>query len=399
MTQSILFANAMNILHTTNLNIYLFDNENNVPFFHEIVKMPSFMRATNEKELGYFSEQMIQGEKIVYSYVTKEGLYYLGFPFNYSKPYTIIAGPYLSITPNLHALIRKYQLSNDKSEMVKDYFNNLQLLSTDKVNGFVSVLHQFEHMLHTNPERASISTLYIEDSPKKETDFYLEEDDREIIELRYKVENRIMNAVATGNKQEAANTYIANNSLFTFSDRFPNQPIARVKNLMTIFNTLLRKAAKEGNVPTYLIHRMSEKYAYKIMYTNRLDRLQKLSTEMIEDYSDLVLSQSIQSCSKSTKIVIEYLVSNYDKPMDKEYLASITFTHPGHLSRKFKQDTGKTLVSYQQTLRIERAKYLLDTENLPIEEIAWIVGYDDASYFSRVFKKEVGCTPTEYRLL
>lgn len=399
MTQSILIANAMTLFHVTDLNVYILNKNNEFTFHHEMVKMPSFARESNEKELIQFSQKMLPGEKKVYSYATQTGLHYLGYPFKKKDPYTIIIGPYLSVTPNYHYLTRKLQLNNQQGEMINDYYSNLQLLAPDKVEGFINVLFQFEQMLNIKPERVVITESDKEDfSPPRDPYFEENETDHDIIELRYKVEKRITHAIATGNKKEAKNTFIANRSLFTFSERFPNQPMTRVKNLAVILNTLSRTAAKEGNAPSFLIHRVSEKYAHKIMYLNRIDQLQKLFTDMIENYCDLVLQHSIKECSKTTRIVIEYLVSNYDKSLNKEYLASITFTHPGHLSRKFKQDTGKTIIGYQQMLRIERAKYLLENNNLPIEEIAWLVGYEDTSYFSRVFKKEIECTPTEYRI-
>ena len=56
-----------------------------------------------------------------------------------------------------------------------------------------------------------------------------------------------------------------------------------------------------------------------------------------------------------------------------------------------------TITEYQQELRINQARHLLKTENLPVDEIAWIVGYNDPSYFGRVFKKATGYSPSGYR--
>lgn len=399
MTKSILIANAITMFHVTNLNTYVLNEQNEFLFHHEMVKIPSFLQTVFEMELMYFSQQINSKEKKVYSYMTQGGLHFLGYPFETEKNHHIIIGPYLTTTPNYRLLNRTYQLNNEQSEMTKDYYSSLQLLTEDKAEGFISILNQFDHMLTTKSERAIVTRDTDIDLLTQEGSAFEENNrDRDIVELRYKVENRIMQAVSSGNKIEAKNTFVANSSLFTFSERFPHQPMTRVKNLTIILNTLLRNAARKGNVPSYLLHRLSEKYAYKITYSDRMDQLQKLFTDMIESYSDLVLHHSIQDCSKSTQMVIEYLVSNYDKTLNKEYLSSVTFTHPGHLSRIFKKDTGKTIIGYQQFLRIDKAKYFLDNDNLPIEEVAWLVGYEDSSYFSRVFKKEVGCTPTEFRI-
>jgi AraC-like DNA-binding protein len=80
-------------------------------------------------------------------------------------------------------------------------------------------------------------------------------------------------------------------------------------------------------------------------------------------------------------------------------LAANNFTHPSHLSRKFKRDTGMTITAYQQNVRIHQAKHLLKNESIPIEEVSWMVGYEDSSYFTRIFKRDTGHTPSQFREL
>jgi transcriptional regulator GlxA family with amidase domain len=69
------------------------------------------------------------------------------------------------------------------------------------------------------------------------------------------------------------------------------------------------------------------------------------------------------------------------------------------LKRRFKAATGMPLIEYLQNLRIEQGKALLETTGLPVEEIAAEVGYADASFFRRLFKRLVGLTPVAYRRL
>jgi transcriptional regulator GlxA family with amidase domain len=67
------------------------------------------------------------------------------------------------------------------------------------------------------------------------------------------------------------------------------------------------------------------------------------------------------------------------------------------LKRRFKAATGMPLIDYLQNLRIEQGKNLLETSNLPVEEISAEVGYADASFFRRLFKRLAGLTPLAYR--
>jgi len=67
------------------------------------------------------------------------------------------------------------------------------------------------------------------------------------------------------------------------------------------------------------------------------------------------------------------------------------------LKRRFKSAAGVSLIEYLQNLRIEAGKQLLETSTLPVEEISASVGYADASFFRRLFKRLAGLTPSHYR--
>ena len=70
---------------------------------------------------------------------------------------------------------------------------------------------------------------------------------------------------------------------------------------------------------------------------------------------------------------------------------------PNHLSAVFKEETGQSFTKYLTDHRIKTAKKLLDTSKKRSSEIAELVGYPDPHYFSSVFKKSTGMTPSQYR--
>jgi transcriptional regulator GlxA family with amidase domain len=67
------------------------------------------------------------------------------------------------------------------------------------------------------------------------------------------------------------------------------------------------------------------------------------------------------------------------------------------LKRRFKAATGSTLIEYLQNLRVEAAKQLLESGQLPVDEISVEVSYEDPSFFRRLFKRRTGLTPSQYR--
>lgn len=67
------------------------------------------------------------------------------------------------------------------------------------------------------------------------------------------------------------------------------------------------------------------------------------------------------------------------------------------IKRRFKAATGVTLIEYLQNLRVEEAKRLLEVTDQPAERIGFEVGYEDPSFFRRLFKRTTGLTPAQYR--
>jgi transcriptional regulator GlxA family with amidase domain len=69
------------------------------------------------------------------------------------------------------------------------------------------------------------------------------------------------------------------------------------------------------------------------------------------------------------------------------------------LKRRFKLATGLALIDYLQNLRIEEAKHLLESTRRPVDEIGFEIGYEDASFFRRLFRRRSGVAPAQYRRL
>ncbi|MGB0468436.1 MAG: AraC family ligand binding domain-containing protein [Pontibacterium sp.] len=83
--------------------------------------------------------------------------------------------------------------------------------------------------------------------------------------------------------------------------------------------------------------------------------------------------------------------------LDLDTLAASVNLSKYHFIKKYKELTTSTPISHFIHLKIERACHLLDTTRNSISEIAFAVGYEDAYYFSRIFKKSMGVSPSQYR--
>jgi two-component system response regulator YesN len=93
----------------------------------------------------------------------------------------------------------------------------------------------------------------------------------------------------------------------------------------------------------------------------------------------------------------EYIKANYSKAITLEDVAREINVSPQYLSKLFKEETGENFIDYLTGIRIRIAKSLLEGDDVSIREICYSIGYSDPNYFSRIFKKIVGSTPTEYK--
>lgn len=96
---------------------------------------------------------------------------------------------------------------------------------------------------------------------------------------------------------------------------------------------------------------------------------------------------------------IEYIRDNYQNNISLNDLASHTHYSPYHFIRLFKQHTGKTPFAFLLEVKLEKAKTLLKHTDHSIEEICYLSGFNSQSYFSQIFKKRTGVSPSQYRLL
>lgn len=99
-------------------------------------------------------------------------------------------------------------------------------------------------------------------------------------------------------------------------------------------------------------------------------------------------------------LIKSYIDNNYmQEELSLQEVADEFDISSSYLGKLMRSELGKTFIEYLTEVRIEKAKKMLEEENIGIKihEVAQLVGYSSQHYFSRVFKKEVGVTPFEYK--
>ena len=95
--------------------------------------------------------------------------------------------------------------------------------------------------------------------------------------------------------------------------------------------------------------------------------------------------------------IVEWIRTHYDQPLTVSSIAEHFGYHPTYLSAIFKKYTGAPILTYLNRTRISVAKNLLLNRQLSILQIACMCGFTDEKYFMKLFKRQEGITPTQYR--
>ncbi|MFC6333449.1 response regulator [Paenibacillus septentrionalis] len=146
---------------------------------------------------------------------------------------------------------------------------------------------------------------------------------------------------------------------------------------------------------------LSEKHNLALAVQPKTDALLRLEWDELTAFFMQLLQQLIEQRKYKTKLnlldVKSYIEQHAKEPLMLEELAGVFFVSKEYLSKQFKQELGISVTDYIMQLRMEEARLKIEEGKLSIKEIAESIGYEDISYFYRVFRKYFGIAPGEMR--
>lgn len=125
------------------------------------------------------------------------------------------------------------------------------------------------------------------------------------------------------------------------------------------------------------------------------ERLCELINTAIENVRSMQKTDSIVHSQKD--VIKDYIDRNYKKDISAKDVAGILGYSDVYFSKVFKQLFDDNFINYLTKIRIDRAKVLLKDVSFNIKEVGKSVGYADSNYFTKVFKRSIGMSPSEYR--
>ena len=395
------------LLKTYRLSIHFFDNDNLPEKYlpeHKWIGSILTKEASLDNLYKRFKNQC--SPKVIYQ--IEDGFFcnHIVFMLNedLSNPSFAYIGPYTQDNiskQHLTKLSEKYRFPAELISKVEAYFQDVPYLEDDShllsiVYTFCSFLwggmeqfttkqfHDFYPINFDNVLKASVLKEPLDPSHDM---IYLED--------RYDIERQLMQAVSNGQVPKAELIFTTL-SKYQFEARTTNA-LRNTKNYLIILNTLLRVAARNGDVPPFHIDKLSSSYAYKIESTTSANSGITMMKEMVRKYCLLVKNHSMKGYSLLIRKVLTQIDYDVTADLGLKNLASQLNVNPSYLSTLFKKETGSTLTEYVNQKRIEHAVFLLNSSSLQIQMIAQYSGIPDVNYFTKTFKKIIGITPKEYR--
>lgn len=215
--------------------------------------------------------------------------------------------------------------------------------------------------------------------------------------LSYKTEMNFYDLVKQGNIEQLEKnkpTLIVKGQGILSTDKFRN-----LQYHFVIATALIVRFCIEGGLPKEDAYTLSDIFIRKMDKLWEQDEIEKLHYEMVITFAkEMRKLKKNSGSSLYVRKTIDYISSHYNTQIKVSNIASQLNLSEKYLSTLFKKETGMTLISFIEKKRIEEACRLLSYTEISYADIADSLCFNSHSYFVKVFKKNKGITPMQYRI-
>lgn len=175
------------------------------------------------------------------------------------------------------------------------------------------------------------------------------------------------------------------------------QDLELVKSRAGELLALTGRAAVDAGADAAATLRLCHENRLRIDQSPDIEEMCRWLSQTVNRMMDSIFRYADARHAHAIHLCTQYIETHYYERITLEQLAAMVYLSPPYLSRVFRQETGATFHNYLTGVRISKAKTLLQHDDLRVTDIAAAVGFDDQSYFTKVFRRMVGTTPLRYR--
>lgn len=313
---------------------------------------------------------------------------------------SILAGPFLMDEPDsvlIEDVARRYPFTTSELLEMYDESKFLCIVPPAKVTYLSKMLYyMFSGLISDSKQQLIInqSKLHQQSRINESIQMYKTSGMYKNNTYPYEKERLLVTKLKTGAIKEAK--ALLNDLLgYVFFSEGSNLDVVKSRSLELC--ALLSRAAIEGGATSDSILKINNQLLTLIPKSDSIHELCYKLQEAIDVFNDCMFEHVPSKNSEIIKKAIQYISKNFASPLTLEEVAKHVHLNPAYFSTLFKQSNGSSFKEYLNMVRIEESKRLLQNTDYSLIDIAIATGFEDQSYFSKVFKKYTGLTPKQFR--
>ncbi len=207
-------------------------------------------------------------------------------------------------------------------------------------------------------------------------------------------ERKFQEYIRTGDKAGAQKLL---NELLAYIYSYAGNNIPNIKSRIQELLVLMGRAAIDGGADVDEILSLCQRYASEVNTLEGIEALNRWIAAILHKFINFAFDfRNI----KHQNVIFKtnaYIKDHLTEKISLDLVADQVYLSKSYFCRVIKEELGCTFTEYVNRIRVDRSKTLLRSTTMSIAEIACAVGFDDQSYYTRVFKKQTGIAPGKYR--
>jgi len=312
----------------------------------------------------------------------------------------LVAGPLLMIDQNdflKYDLIEKHNIPLEMTGYFEELIKNIPRASPEKVNSFSTILfNQASFIASTAQEKQLIKNKQSQELQGQIGHYLMSikgaSDD--IPPYPFEKERELHASILDCDKQSSQRLL---NEILGYIFLHSGGEFTVIRSRVLELIVLISRAAVDGGADANDIFSLNNKYINEINIFYTVDDLCLWLTSILTKFTDYVFNFKDVKHLDIIHKALEYMRHRYREKISLELVSEHVYISPSYFSKIFKEEMKCNFNTYLNRIRIEKAKHLLISEKVKLIDVAGLVGFEDQSYFSKVFKKHTGVTPGYYR--
>lgn len=346
----------------------------------------------------HFAEHISQKEldfSKPYDFAYASDMICIGFIKDGASGDTILFGPVSNIKCDAiraQFILKTYGMSIAETNSLLSYFESIPRVSISKFSKFISLA-----VCLINGKEINTDGFLFKDYADYDSDEKIIEEKGEIENVHdgFTYEKQLFSYIQLGNIEKMKNLNLVPS---VHEGMLANDPLRHKRNLMIASTTLAARAAVKGGLNYNVSMTIADSFIQKYEIEHSSSKIGLLHKKMLMTFTKAVAESKMNFPNSSIAYKIKsYIEKNIMEKINTQEIADELKISRTYLSSKFKKETGKNLSDYIMEIKIDEAKLLLKTTEMPAVDIANTLAFSSQSYFQSNFKKLSGITPKQFR--